>query len=135
MKSAGIACAGLICGLIVSYGWAAVAPPTEHKGVDPHLLANVPAASVSAQVGLEGYQLLLRRITISPGGQIARHSHAKSPGVVYIESGSWVEGRPGRETHYSAGDAFAEDINTVHWFYNRGDEPAAAIVCDIKPVS
>ena len=32
-------------------------------------------------------------------------------------------------------DAVIEDENTVHWFYNRGSEPATAIVCDIKPAS
>ena len=96
-------------------------------------LGNVAEESVTAQVGLKGYKLLLRRITINPGGQIAKHSHATIPGVVYIDSGAWVEGRDSGEINYSAGDTFVEDIDTVHWFYNRGDEPAAAYVCDIKP--
>ena len=61
------------------------------------------------------------------------HSAATTPGVVYVESGTWTEGRDSGETHYSAGDTFVEDNDTVHWFYNRGDEPAAAYVCDIKP--
>ena len=126
---------GLICGFLVSYGWAAMAPPTEHKGLKADLLGVVPGESVAAQVGLEGYKLLLRRITINPGGQIAKHSHATTPGVVYVDTGTWIEGRTSGEVHYSAGDAFVEDIDTVHGFYNRGDEPAAAIVCDIKPIS
>ena len=71
---------------------------------------------MAAQVGLKGYKLLLRRITINPGGQIAKHSHATTPGVVYIDSGAWVEGRDSGETNHSAGDTFIEDINTVHWF-------------------
>jgi quercetin dioxygenase-like cupin family protein len=125
---------GLICGFLVSYGWAAMTPPTEHKGLKADLLGVVPGESVAAQVGLEGYKLLLRRITINPGGQIAKHSHATTPGVVYVDSGTWTEGRESGETHYSAGGAFVEDIDTIHWFYNRGDEPAAAYVCDIKPV-
>jgi len=150
IKSAGLVSVGLICGFLGSYGWAAMAPPTEHKDLKVEQLGFVPGESMAAQVGLKGYKLLLRRITINPGGQIAKHSHATSPGVVYIDSGSWTEGRDsgetnhsdsgswteGRdsgETNHSAGDTFIEDINTVHWFYNRGDEPAAAYVCDIKP--
>jgi quercetin dioxygenase-like cupin family protein len=52
-----------------------------------------------------------------------------------MESGTWTEGRDGGETEHSAGDAFIEDKDTVHWFYNRGAEPASALVCDIKPAS
>jgi quercetin dioxygenase-like cupin family protein len=110
-----------------------MAPPTEHKDLKVEQLGFVPGESMAAQVGLKGYKLLLRRITINPGGQIAKHSHATIPGVVYIDSGAWVEGRDSGEINYSAGDTFVEDIDTVHWFYNRGDEPAAAYVCDIKP--
>jgi quercetin dioxygenase-like cupin family protein len=135
IKSTGLIFAGLICGFLVSYAWAAMAPPTEHKGLQAEMLGNVSEESVLSQVGLKGYKLLLRRITINPGGQIAKHSHATSPGVVYVESGTWIEGRESGEAHYSAGDTFVEDKDTIHWFYNRGDEPAAAIVCDIKPTS
>ena len=135
IKSIGLISIGLICGFLGSHGWAAIAPPTEHKGLKVDQLGFVPGESMAAQVGLKGYKLLLRRITINPGGQIAKHSHATTPGVVYIDSGAWIEGRDSGETNYSAGDTFVEDIDTVHWFYNRGDEPAAAYVCDIKPAS
>ena len=89
-------------------------------------LGFVPAESMAAQVGLDSHILLLRRITINPGGQIAKHSAASTPGVVYMESGTWTEGRDSGETEHSAGDTFIEDKDTVHWFYNRGTEPAAA---------
>lgn len=133
IKSTGLIFIGLICGFLGSYGWAAMAPPAEHKDLKVEQLGFVPRESMAAQVGLKGYKLLLRRITINPGGQIAKHSHATTPGVVYIDSGSWIEGRESGEINYSAGDTFVEDIDTVHWFYNRGDAPAAAYVCDIKP--
>jgi quercetin dioxygenase-like cupin family protein len=90
---------------------------------------------MSAQVGLDGRILLLRRITIEPGGQIAKHSAESTPAVVYMESGTWTEGRASGETEHSAGETFIEDKDTVHWFYNRGEDPAAALVCDIKPAS
>ena len=135
IKSIGLVSIGLVCGFLVSYGWAGMTPPTEHKGLKVDKLGFVPEESMMAQVGLKGHILLLRRITINPGGQIAKHSAAKTPGVVYVDSGTWTEGRDSGETEHSAGDTFIEDKDTVHWFYNRGDEPAAAYVCDIKPAA
>jgi quercetin dioxygenase-like cupin family protein len=110
-----------------------VSAPTKHVGLKVEKLGAVPAKSVKSQVGLDGKILLLRRITIEPGGQIAKHSAATVPGVVYMESGAWVEGRDHGEIVHKSGDTFIEDADTVHWFFNRGDEPASAIVCDIKP--
>jgi quercetin dioxygenase-like cupin family protein len=126
---------GLILGVFGGQGLAQNAPPSEHKGLEVETLGFVPAESMAVQVGLDGHMLLLRRITINPGGQIAKHSAASTPGVVYMESGAWTEGRDSGETEHSAGDTFIEDKDTVHWFYNRGEEPATALVCDIKPAS
>ena len=125
--------AGLAFGLIGGQGLAQTAPPTEHKGLKVERLGFVPAESMAAQVGLDGRILLLRRITIEPGGQIAKHSAESTPAVVYMESGTWIEGRDSGETRHSAGETFIEDKDTVHWFYNRSEEPATALVCDIKP--
>ena len=119
----------------ISMSTAQEAYPTEHKGLEVEQLGFVPAESMSAQVGLDSHILLLRRITINPGGQIAKHSAESTPTVVYVESGTWTEGRDSGETEHSAGDTFIEDKDTVHWFYNRGEEPAIALVCDIKPAS
>lgn len=125
----------LIAALAVTAGPASAGEgvPTEHKGLTVEQLGAVPSESMARQVGLGGHILLLRRITIAPGGQIAHHSAAEVPGVVYIESGAWTEGRENGETVHAAGETFIEDADTVHWFYNRGDEPASALVCDIKP--
>ncbi len=129
------AAAGLVLGALAGHGLAQTAPPSEHQGLAVETLGFVPADSMAAQVGLDGHILLLRRITIDPGGQIAKHSAASTPGVVYMESGTWTEGRAGGETEHTAGDTFIEDKDTVHWFFNRGAEPASALVCDIKPAS
>jgi len=123
----------LALGLAGGQGFAQVAPPTEHKGLKAEQLGLVPEDSMSAQVGLDGHILLLRRITIEPGGQIAKHSAESTPAVVYMVSGTWIEGRASGETAHSAGETFIEDKDTVHWFYNRGNESATALVCDIKP--
>ena len=134
----GVVCGavGLIVGVFGGTGSAQVVVPTEHKGLTVETLGVMPEESVRATVGLEGHILLLRAITISPGGQIAKHSHAKIPSIVKMVSGEWIEGRGSGENSITVdGPALLEDENTVNWFYNRGDEPATAIVCDIKPAS
>ncbi len=127
--------AGLALGVIGGQGLAQVAPPTEHKGLSVETLGVIPEDSIKAQVGLEGHILLLRAITIAPGGQIAKHSHAKVPGLVKVISGEWIAADASGETAFDADTkaAILEDKDTVNWFFNRGTEPATAIVCDIKP--
>lgn len=112
-------------------------PPTEHRGLDVVRLGVVTEDSVQRQIGLTGHVLQLRRITIEPGGAIARHDHTNRPGLVLTTEGTWIEGRPGDERAYPAGEqnALVEDADTVHWFYNRGQAPATAVVCDIVPAS
>ena len=129
--------AGLAVGFIAAQGQAQVAPPTEHKGLTVETLGMIPEQSMKATIGLEGHILLLRAITIEPGGQIAKHSHEKVPGLVKVIEGAWVEGREAGETIFDSNgqEALIEDEETVHWFYNRGTEPATALVCDIKPAS
>jgi len=111
--------------------------PTEHKGLTVETLGVIPQESMAAQLGLSGYVLQLRQITIEPGGDIAQHDHATRPGLVKVIAGTWTEGRPEGEIDYAAGDpaAILEDSATVHWFWNRGSEPATALVCDIVPAS
>ena len=123
----------LTLGIVAGVSFANMPAPTEHKDLDVVELGYVPTEYVSAQVGLEGHKLLLRKITINPGGQIAKHSHETTPGVVYVESGTWSEWRDSGVIQRAAGDTFVEDKDTVHWFYNHGAEPATAYVCDIKP--
>lgn len=129
--------AGLAVGAIGAQGLAQVSPPTEHKGLGVETLGVIPEESIKAQVGLEGHILLLRAITIEPGGQIAKHNHEKVPGLVKVISGEWIEGSESGERAFNASTpaAIVEDKDTVNWFFNRGTEPATAIVCDIKPAS
>ncbi len=112
-------------------------PPTEHVGLTVDTLGVVSAKSMQATIGLEGYVLQLRAITIAPGGQIAAHPHTTRPGLVKVVAGEWVEGRPEGETTYGANgsEGIVEDEHTTHWFFNRGDTPATALVCDLVPAS
>jgi quercetin dioxygenase-like cupin family protein len=124
---------GVVLGAAGGHSLAEMAAPTEHKGLTVETLGVIPGDSMQKQLGLSGYKLQLREITIAPGGQIAKHSHETRPGLVKVISGTWTEGRPGGEMDYAASDAASilEDSQTVHWFWNRGAEPAAALVCDI----
>jgi len=36
--------------------------------------------------------------------------------LLFMENGTWAEGRDSGETNHSAGDTFIEDKDTVHWF-------------------
>ncbi|WP_085805958.1 cupin domain-containing protein [Roseovarius albus] len=122
-------------GLVAGFALAQVDPPTEHKSLSLEKLGVIEEDMLQRQIGLGGYFMQLRAITIMPGGQIAKHSHETRPGIVKVISGEWVEGRPEGEATYSAEgiDGILEDGDTVHWFYNRGDVPASAIVCDLTP--
>ena len=128
---------GIALGAAGSRTLATMAPPSEHKGLDVAALGVIPEDSMEAQIGLAGYKLQLREITIAPGGQIAKHSHEGRPGLVKVIDGAWTEGRPSGEMDYAASEpsAILEDRGTVHWFWNRGDAPATAVVCDIVPSS
>ncbi len=110
-------------------------PPTEHKGVSVVNLGAISGSSMSAQLGLKGYKMQLREITLAPGGQIARHDHSKRPGLVWTLSGSWIEERPTGKKEYPATlkEAILEDDTTDHWFWNDGSVPARVVVCDIVP--
>lgn len=126
---------GLVLGVAGHDSLAEIDTPSEHKGLTVSALGMVDQNSLDAQIGLSGYVLQLREITIEPGGQIAQHDHATRPGLVKVVSGVWTEGRPEGETDYAASEpvGLIEDHETVHWFWNRGSEPATAIVCDIVP--
>ena len=110
-------------------------PPSEHKGVKVKSLGVISEASMQAQLGLKGYKMQLREITLAPGGQVARHDHFSRPGLVWTLQGSWVEGRPEGEKEYPASldQAILEDATTDHWFWNDGSEPVRVVVCDIVP--
>jgi quercetin dioxygenase-like cupin family protein len=122
---------GLVIGF--AHGQSQRQPPSEHQGVSVVSLGELKESSLNIQLGLEGYVMKMREVTVEPGGAIKEHSHATRPGLVKTVSGSWIEVRGDKETEYSATKnmALVEDENTVHWLYNEGSEPAVAIVCGL----
>lgn len=128
---------GLAVLLVTGFVYAAAmrAAPSEHKGVNVTNLGLVSEASLNTQIGLSGYVMQMREITLEPGGEIARHDHYQRPGLVLTLSGSWVEGRAGGEIEYPSTDrrALVEDADTEHWFFNDSSEPVKVVTCDIVP--
>jgi hypothetical protein len=146
MKAAAVAVIfglGIFVGGIASQGQTTMDIPTEHKGLSVAVLGVLGAESIEKQIGLSGYELRLREIVVAPGGTIARHSHAKRPGVVQTISGIFTEGRaagagkPAIITEYPAGgkQALLETWDTEHWAWNTGQEPATILACDLAPPS
>ena len=126
--------AGLIVGnLDIATGTAQETYPTENKGLAVNLLATISPELIERAVGLKGHHLMVRKLTVEPGGQIRKHDHVGRPGLVAMTSGELVDGRPSGEKTYGVGSAIIEDEDTVHWLFNRTDEPATAILCDLRP--
>ena len=129
----------LCVGLFIGYaqGQTQKQPPAEHQGVSVVELGVLPQSSLKAQIGVSGFQLELREVTVEPGGAVAEHSHAAAPGLVQTISGTWIEVRDGKEKDYPASkkEALIEDESTVHWLYNDGEEPLIALVCRIRPAA
>ena len=57
---------GVALGVLGSRSLAQVAAPTEHKGLQMEALGVVSEDSMEKQIGLTGYKLQLREITIEP---------------------------------------------------------------------
>ena len=128
--------AGIIIGGTAEQVMAQFKGPTDMRGVSVTELGIINEESLKAQLGIEGFILRMRAVTLQPGGHIMEHSHANSPGLVKMVSGVWIEGFPdGREVSYNALDSMAlkEEKDTVHWVYNRGEVPATGVVCGIQP--
>lgn len=132
-----VAATGIFIGGIGSQVLAQMKGPTDMKGVSVTELGIINEESLTAQLGIKGFILRMREVTVEAGGHILEHSHATKPGLVKMVSGVWVEGRPDGEYIFAAGEdnAMLEDKDTVHWVYNRGDVAATAIVCGIQPSS
>jgi len=128
---------GILLGGLGGQVLAQMKGPTDMKGVSVKELGIVGEESLKAQLGIEGFILRMRAVTVMPGGHIMEHSHADSPGLVKMVSGVWIEGRPDGEVVYTVDgkDTLIEDKDTVHWIYNRGKQPATGVVCGIQPSS
>ena len=76
-------------GSVTSNGQKAGA--TAHSRVTDKVLTMIPLSK--EKVALKDHQFRLRRLVIQPGGEVAWHSHAERPAIIYIVSGTIVEYR------------------------------------------
>jgi hypothetical protein len=72
----------LSTGLVIGYahGQTSRQPPSEHEGVSVVALGTLKESSLEIQIGMDGYQMQLREVTVAPGGAIKEHSHATRDG-------------------------------------------------------
>lgn len=105
-----------------------VAPPS--RGVEVDLLGTVDLGPEIE--GMEGRQLRMRMVTLSPGGVFGPvHDHVGRPGIVYVLQGTITDHRDGVAKDYGPGVGWPEDRNTVHWLENTGTVPAVEISVDV----
>src|SRR5687767_13393728 len=90
-------------------------PPTQNQGVSVTLLSTVDLAG---ELGLAGYQLRARAVTIQPGGHIAAHGHDGRATQEYVAQGTVVEVRNGQPVVHRAG-TMVQGVKAVHhWWEN-----------------
>ena len=104
--------------------------PTESSNISAEVLGAVDLASVRE---LEGKQVRVRLITITPGGKVAVHQHDDRPGLAQILSGVAVEYRGLKAIHHRPGSIAFEQDGDTHWWHNPYEEEVRALVVDILP--
>ncbi len=121
----------IVTAVISVFGTASFATemPTENKGIN-----GVPLQLQALQQqipAMAGYVLRSRRVTLAPGGSVAKHTHAERPGFLYVLEGELTEYLGDTVRTVRPGDSWTEAVDTVHGVKNNTDKPAVAIVIDI----
>jgi len=104
---------------------------TAHKGVKEELLGSIDLGK--EKVNVPGRLFRMRRLVIEPGGEVAMHSHADRPALIYTISGTITE----YSTHcavpivHNAGDLSIEQAGLSHWWKNTSKKPVTLISADI----
>lgn len=103
---------------------------TAHKDVTDKVLTMIPLAG--EKVAVKDHQFRLRRLVIQPGGEVAWHSHAERPAIIYIVSGTIVEyaSTCAVPITHRAGEATSES-HREHWWKNHTKRPVVLLSADI----
>lgn len=104
---------------------------TTHKGVEEKLLGSIDLAK--EQVRIDGRLLRLRRLVIQPGGEVAWHSHAERPALIYVTEGSITEysSRCAVPIEHKAGELSIESGGLSHWWKNNSNKPVTLLSADV----
>lgn len=118
---------------VTTDGGGQKAGATAHKDVVEKLLGQVDLSK--EKVAVAGHMFRMRRLDIQPGGEVAWHSHAERPALIYVVSGTVTE----YSSHcavpvvHKTGDLSVEAGGLSHWWKNTSKEPVVLISADIAP--
>lgn len=104
---------------------------TAHKEVTEKLLGQIDLSK--EKVAVADHHLRLRRLDIKPGGEVAWHSHAERPALIYVVSGTINEYSSTCSVPivHSTGELSIEQGGLSHWWKNTSDKPVVLISADI----
>ncbi len=108
--------------------------PTETTGVEA-ILPLGELALAQQFPAPEGHVLRARELVIAAGGVVGVHAHSGRPGIAYILEGEIFEHRSDENEPIlrRAGDVSFEYSGLLHWWHNRSEAKARALVVDIVP--
>lgn len=104
---------------------------TAHKDVTEKLLGQVDLSK--EKVAVAGHMFRMRRLDIKPGGEVAWHSHADRPALIYVVSGTVTEysSHCSEPIVHTTGDLSVEAGGLSHWWKNTSTQPVTLISADI----
>jgi quercetin dioxygenase-like cupin family protein len=104
---------------------------TAHKDVVEKLLGQIDLSK--EKIAVADHHLRMRRLDIKPGGEVAWHSHAERPALIYVVSGTITEyaSTCAVAIVHTTGDLSLERGGLSHWWKNTSAEPVVLISADI----
>jgi quercetin dioxygenase-like cupin family protein len=105
---------------------------TAHKGVVEKLLGQIDLSK--EKIALADHHFRMRRLEIAPDGEVAWHSHADRPALIYVVSGTITEYASTCTVPivHETGDLSIEKGGLSHWWKNTSDKPVVLISADIS---
>jgi quercetin dioxygenase-like cupin family protein len=104
---------------------------TAHKDVAEKLLGQIDLSK--EKVAVAGHHFRMRRLDIQPGGEVAWHSHAERPALIYVVAGTITEyaSTCAVPIVHKEGDLSIEQGGLSHWWKNTSKAPVVLISADI----
>ncbi len=104
---------------------------TAHKDVAEKLLGQIDLSK--EKVAVAGHLLRMRQLDIKPGGEVAWHSHADRPALIYVVSGTITEYASTCQVPivHTAGELSIEQGGLSHWWKNTSNKPVVLISADL----
>jgi quercetin dioxygenase-like cupin family protein len=113
--------------------WAQV--PAPQRLVPNDAKPGIPTATIDLGnefPQMKGFILRQTLATVEPGTGRAWHSHAQSPEIARILSGTLTEARNGGlPTAYGPGSTLVNDGKTEHMWANMGSEPVVMLLTSV----